>query len=148
MQRWSRLKADAGQTSPAPAAPQAGLPALESLTPESDFSAFMQPDVDATTRQTALKKLFMTEHYRNMDMLDVYVDDYSKPELLPAGMLATLHHAIGVLNSKPAADDGQKLSGEESVEQVKSGLPASGSAEQPTKLNSPSDGAATAKSKS
>lgn len=121
---------------------------MESLTPESDFSAFMQPDVDATTRQTALKKLFMTEHYRNMDMLDVYVDDYSKPELLPAGMLAALDHAVDVLKSKPTAGDEQKLSGEGSVERVESALPASGSAEQSTSLNSPFDDAATAEPKS
>lgn len=148
MQRWSRLKADAEKATTAPAAPQAGLPALENLTPESDFSAFMQPDVDTATRQTALKKLFMTEHYRNMDMLDVYVGDYSKPELLPASMLAALQHAVEALKPKPAADDRQELSGEGSVELAESGLRVPVPTEQSIRLSPSSEGAAADESKS
>lgn len=104
MQRWSRRKIEADKTSaaPVPSAAQVEPPPLDKLTPDSDFSAFMQPEVDAATRQSALKKLFSAERYRNMDMLDVYVDDYSKPELLPAGMLATLDHVASML--APAQD--------------------------------------------
>lgn len=104
MQRWLRRKIEADKTSvaPVPSAAQVEPPPLDKLTPDSDFSAFMQPEVDAATRQSALKKLFSAERYRNMDMLDVYVDDYSKPELLPAGMLATLDHVASML--APAQD--------------------------------------------
>ncbi|MEO8418664.1 MAG: DUF3306 domain-containing protein [Methylophilaceae bacterium] len=118
LQRWSRLKTQAekvpavpGQPADlaSPGLPSPSLPSLDSLTPDSDFSGFLHPEVDAETRQAALKKLFMTDHYRTMDMLDVYVDDYSKPELLPAEMLAKLDHAVALLvkpeqaNPEPAA---------------------------------------------
>jgi hypothetical protein len=109
LQRWARLKTQAEESRalpsrPAdlasPSVPSSSLPAIDSLTPDSDFSGFLHPEVDAETRQAALKKLFMTDHYRTMDMLDVYVDDYSKPELLPAEMLAKLDHAVALL-AKP-----------------------------------------------
>lgn len=107
LQRWSRLKSQP-LTEPVPAEPASPpasqgtderleLPAVDNLTLESDFSAYMQPEVDADTRRAAMKKLFMNDHYRTMDMLDVYVDDYSKPELLPAAMLQKLEHAVGLL---------------------------------------------------
>lgn len=111
LQRWSRLKsqplAEPVPTEPVsstPATPGAderlALPAVDELTLESDFSAFLQPEVDAETRRAAMTKLFMNDHYRTMDMLDVYVDDYSKPELLPAAMVQKLEHAVGLL-AKP-----------------------------------------------
>ena len=109
LQRWARLKTQAEESRALPSQPadlaspavsSPGLPAIDSLTPDSDFSGFLHPEVDAETRQAALKKLFMTDHYRTMDMLDVYVDDYSKPELLPAEMLAKLDHAVALL-AKP-----------------------------------------------
>ena len=109
MQRWSRLKTQ-GQEAAAPVAMpnQQALPALDSLTPDSDFSAFLQPDVDTAARQSALKKLFISDHYRSMDMLDVYVDDYSKPELLPTDMLSRLEHAANLLNTEKAPDQDQQ----------------------------------------
>ncbi|NJD89444.1 MAG: DUF3306 domain-containing protein [Betaproteobacteria bacterium] len=74
---------------PAPAAP-APLPPVESLTPQSDFTPFMAPEVDAQTRSQALKALFADPHFNTMDMMDVYVDDYSKPDPLPASWLEKL----------------------------------------------------------
>jgi Protein of unknown function (DUF3306) len=50
----------------------------------------MKPDVDEGLKRQALKKLFQDPHYNTMDMLDVYVDDYSKPDPLPEGWLARL----------------------------------------------------------
>lgn len=52
-----------------------------------DFSAFMKPDVDPTVQQAALKKMFTDPHFNVMDGLDIYIDDYSKPDPLPPGML-------------------------------------------------------------
>jgi hypothetical protein len=52
-----------------------------------DFSAFMKPDVDPTVQQAALKKMFTDPHFNIMDGLDIYIDDYSKPDPLPPGML-------------------------------------------------------------
>ena len=76
--------ADAAPAEPAP------LPPVESLTPESDFAPFMKPEVDGETRSKALKALFADPHFNTMDMMDVYVDDYSKPDPLPAGWLEKL----------------------------------------------------------
>ncbi len=70
---------------PAPAA--VSLPDPETLTPQSDFTAFMQPGVDAGVRSAALKKLFADPHFNVMDGLDVYIEDFGKPDPLPAGML-------------------------------------------------------------
>jgi len=54
---------------------------------DPDFSAFMRPDVDPVVQQAALKKMFTDPHFNIMDGLDIYIDDYSKPDPLPSGML-------------------------------------------------------------
>ncbi|HWH38927.1 MAG TPA: DUF3306 domain-containing protein [Usitatibacter sp.] len=66
------------------------LPPLESLTPESDFAPFMQAEVDPGVRRQALKTLFQDPQFNVMDGLDVYIDDYSKPDPLPEGWLAKM----------------------------------------------------------
>lgn len=65
-----------------PAAPV--LAPIESLTPASDFKPFMQAGVDATTRNAALKRLFADPQFNVMDGLDVYIDDYTKPDPIDA----------------------------------------------------------------
>jgi len=52
-----------------------------------DFSAFMQPGVDPVVQQAALKKMFSDPHFNVMDGLDIYIDDYSKPDPIPLEML-------------------------------------------------------------
>jgi hypothetical protein len=52
-----------------------------------DFSAFMKPDVDPAVQQAALKKMFSDPHFNVMDGLDIYIDDYSKPDPIPMEML-------------------------------------------------------------
>jgi hypothetical protein len=54
---------------------------------DPDFSAFMKPNVDPSVQQAALKKMFTDPHFNIMDGLDIYIDDYSKPDPLPPGML-------------------------------------------------------------
>ena len=54
---------------------------------DPDFSAFMKPNVDPAVQQAALKKMFTDPHFNIMDGLDIYIDDYSKPDPLPPGML-------------------------------------------------------------
>lgn len=67
------------------------LPTLEDVAKidrfDPDFSAFMKPDVDPAVQQAALKKMFTDPHFNIMDGLDIYIDDYSKPDPLPPGML-------------------------------------------------------------
>jgi hypothetical protein len=81
--------ADATPPVSAPAEP-APLPPVESLTPDSDFTPFMNPEVDGETRSKALKALFTDPHFNTMDMMDVYVDDYSKPDPIPASWMDKL----------------------------------------------------------
>jgi hypothetical protein len=52
-----------------------------------DFSAFMQPGVDPVVQQAAMKKMFSDPHFNIMDGLDIYIDDYSKPDPIPLEML-------------------------------------------------------------
>jgi len=97
LRRWSRLKHQTAEPSiPAPSLVPV-LPGVDALDFNADFSAFMQPGVDGETRRNALRKLFMTDHYRAMDGLDVYVEDYSRPVELPAELLVTLDHAQAML---------------------------------------------------
>jgi hypothetical protein len=106
LSRWSRRKSEAKAPEPAPSEPivpaadatpadadaaAKPLPPLESLTPESDFTPFMKQDVDAGTRREALKTLFRDPRYNVMDGLDVYIDDYSKPDPIPEGWLDRMY---------------------------------------------------------
>ena len=127
--RWSRRKKEAGggrreaegekpetrderrgvvaPISPAPLplpAEPAALPPVESLTPESDFSPFMREGVDPDMRRVAVKKLFEDPRFNVMDGLDVYIDDYSKPDPLPEGWLEKLNQTarLGIFQPAPA----------------------------------------------
>ena len=86
---------------PAPAEP---LPPVESLTPESDFAPFMRREIDPATRQQALKTLFADPRFNVMDGLDVYIDDYSKPDPLPEGWLAQMTQMARLGEYRPPED--------------------------------------------
>jgi len=104
LSRWSKRKAgklddledqpkETTQT-PAPISPEAqalppaSLDDVEKIDRfDPDFSSFMKPDVDPSVQQAALKKMFTDPHFNVMDGLDIYIDDYSKPDPLPPGML-------------------------------------------------------------
>jgi hypothetical protein len=104
--------------SPLPAADADALPDLASLTPESDFRPFMRAGVDAGQRNAALHKLFADPHYNQMDGLDVYIDDYSRPDPIPPAMLRMLNQArtLGLFGEQgmapdAAADDASRATG-------------------------------------
>lgn len=79
------------QNTQEPAPPPVTLEDVEKIDRfDSDFSAFMKSDVDPTVQQAALKKMFTDPHFNVMDGLDIYIDDYSKPDPLPPGMLARM----------------------------------------------------------
>jgi len=86
--------------SPQPPAP---LPPVESLTPDSDFAPFMQAGVDGNVKRDALKKLFADPRFNVMDGLDVYIDDYSKPDPLPDGWLEKMNQVrhLGIFRDDP-----------------------------------------------
>src|SRR5690606_29553464 len=60
---------------------------VQALTRDSDFSPFVTRDIAPEVKNAALKKLFSDPHYNVMDGLDIYIDDYSNLEPLPAPML-------------------------------------------------------------
>jgi hypothetical protein len=68
-------------------APPPTLKEVELLTQTSDFSPFMARDVAPDVRNAAMKKLFADPHYNVMDQLDIYIDDYTKPDPIPQAML-------------------------------------------------------------
>jgi hypothetical protein len=84
------------QPDPAPAVPRPTMADVAGLTRDSDFSAFVTRGVDADVRRGALKKLFSDPHFNKVDMLDVYMDDFTKPSPVSAAMLAGLQHAKSV----------------------------------------------------
>ena len=94
LSRWSRLKKQAENLvkteSAKPLANEPKLPAVEQLNMESDYTAFFHPKVEEKLRREALRKLFTDPHFNVMDGLDVYIDDYGKPDPIPAEMLARL----------------------------------------------------------
>ena|SRR5689334_19913985 len=90
--RWSRLKREA----PAPKeadAPAPLVPPIESLTPESDFAAFMNPKVKDELRRLALKKLFSDPHFKLADPFEPFSGDWTVGEPIPEEMLKTLAQA-------------------------------------------------------
>jgi len=60
------------------------------LTRDSDFKPFMSQNVGADVRNAAMKKLFADPHFNVMDGLDIYIDDYSKPDPIPEAMLRAM----------------------------------------------------------
>jgi hypothetical protein len=108
--RWSRLKqaerdkalrrdpappAVAAAESPeTPADPLEDLPALETLTKDSDFRAFMRPGVPEELRNQALRKLWGSDPvYANLDGLLEYGEDFAEPFRM-AGVVATVYRVL------------------------------------------------------
>jgi hypothetical protein len=69
------------------------LPPVESLTVDSDFTAFMQAGVDENVRRSALRKLLRDPRFNVMDGLDTYIDDYSIPSPIEPEVVRTLRQA-------------------------------------------------------
>jgi len=92
------------------------LPPVESLTPDSDFAAFMRPEVDASLKRAAFKKLMEDPRFNVMDGLDVYIDDYSKADPLPAGWLEKMSQTryLGIFKeAEEGAEGADKTAGAE-----------------------------------
>jgi hypothetical protein len=91
----------AGQRTASPDLPGRGLcelPSIDALTIDSDYSGFMQPGVDESLKRGALKKLFSDPRFNVMDGLDVYIDDYSKPDPIEPDLVRKLVQARYIFN--------------------------------------------------
>lgn len=75
--------------------PPPTLDEAQSLTSASDFRPFMARNVPPDVKNAAMKKLFADPRYgfEAMDRMDIYIDDYSKPDPLPAAMARQLASA-------------------------------------------------------
>jgi len=117
LRRWSQRKLEARRAEPpdkagsaaaavvpTPAAaqsavvkvdPPAALPPIESLTPESDFTAFfsVKTPVDDALKRAALKTLLRDPRFNVMDGLDTYIDDYTREDPIPESVLRRMAHA-------------------------------------------------------
>ena len=91
----------------APSPPPPTLADVEALTRESDYARFVAPGVDAGVKNAALKKLFTDPHFNLMDGLDTYIDDYGRPDPLPAGMLRQMAQSksLGLFSDDPDPED-------------------------------------------
>jgi hypothetical protein len=110
--RWSRRKVEQRREDepelPAAIAPVADAPALPALVepnaapaavpaptledvallkPGDEISRFVGVGVDPQVKREAMKKLFADPHFNVMDGLDIYIDDYGKPDPIPPEML-------------------------------------------------------------
>ena len=123
LRRWSQRKLDAARSPPpamgdpasvsakishevaplpsASAAAPAPLPPVESLTFESEFAPFFKPTVDEPIKRAALKQLFRHPRFNIMDGIDVYIDDYTKADPIPADMLNKLVHSRYIFDPPP-----------------------------------------------
>jgi hypothetical protein len=116
--RWSRLKHKAAtEKPPAPAAPAEAnatqLPAVDSLTFDSDFTAFLKSNVEESVKRAALKKLLHDPRFNVMDGLDTYIDDYTQNEGISEEMLKTLDHARSTLfPPQPQAEESAQAAAE------------------------------------
>lgn len=78
-----------GQVGPAAPAPPT-LQEAQQLTSASDFRPFVARAVAPEVRNAAFKQLFSDPHFNLMDGLDIYIDDYSKPDPLPLAVAREL----------------------------------------------------------
>lgn len=119
--RWSRLKREAAREAEAPKpkpnpvpasraaeAPPPELPPLDRLTPDSDFSGFMDPRVDDRLRRLALKTLFSDPRLNIVDGLDDFAEDFTLLEDLPQEMVAKLEHVRRTLRRPDPEEEQEK----------------------------------------
>ena len=99
--------APADAPTPEPAPTMADVQALKN---DSDFSRFTGSQVDPQVRNAAMKKLFADPHFNVMDGLDIYIDDYGKPDPMPESMLRNLASSqfLGLFKDEKTAQPGQE----------------------------------------
>ncbi len=127
-----------GEPVPAPALEVEGgdtgeveLPPIESLEGlRSDYTAFFQQPVGEDLRRAALTKLFADPHFNQMDMLDVYVDDYTQFEPLPAALRMRLPSARAFLHGSELAEVEAAEAAAAAVDDESKSLAAAAGAEQ------------------
>jgi len=166
LSRWSQRKLEAARESAARAAtppvapavvpapvsatapaavpaepPVVELPPIESLSFDSDFTAFMQPTVDEALKRQALRKLVRDPRFNVMDGLDVYIDDYTKFEPITPAIVAQLNHAKFLfdppktrINAQGHAEDVPVEAAEEALEAERAEAPPAQLADESSRI--------------
>ena len=96
-----------------PVLTDADMPAIDTLTENSDFSGFMSSGVSDELRNLALRKLFAAPDFNIRDGLDEYDEDYTYFEKLGDIVTADMKHRIEL----EEAEKQEKLAAEESLEE-------------------------------
>jgi hypothetical protein len=78
------------------------LPSVDSLNFDSDFTAFLRPEVDEKLKHAALKQLFRDPRFNVMDGLDTYIDDYTKADPIEPTVLKEMLQRFSAVASAPA----------------------------------------------
>ena len=109
--------------------PAPTLDDVKALTIDSDFKPFVARSVTPEVRNAAFKKLFADPHFNVMDGLDIYIDDYTQPDPLPASMLKQMASAkfLRLVEDEPEVPAGAPPAGAQPVAEGS----ADGAAEQP-----------------
>ena len=136
LSRWSRLKSASGarakreilsdpelstseasapaspSVGPAGAAPAADLPAIESLTKDSDYSAFLREGVPEDLKRAALRRLWVSDPVlANLDGLLEYGEDFAAP-FRAAEVVNTVYQ---ILQGMPGAEEKAAATGAEAA---------------------------------
>jgi Protein of unknown function (DUF3306) len=113
-----------GSTSVSAHAANADLPAIESLTIDSDFAPFFRPQVDESIKRAALKQLFRDPRFNIMDGLDTYIDDYTQPDPIPSAMLEDLMQRRVFFPPSAESDPSERAIDEPAADRVASSAEA------------------------
>lgn len=128
--RWSRRKQEMGKEptvtekiTPIPDAiaqkphlTDADMPAIESLTEDSDYSGFLSPKVSEALRKQALRKLFHSPGFNVRDGLDDYDGVYTEFEKLGDIVTADMRHQLEMEAQRRARKLAEDESGEDNKE--------------------------------
>jgi len=120
-----QVEAPASQVEPEkPPLTDADMPAIESLTEDSDYSGFMSAGVSDELRNLALRKLFGAPVFNIRDGLDEYDEDYTYFEKLGDIVTCDMKHQIEMKEQKrrealaQEAEEGATATAPEAEEEV------------------------------
>jgi len=85
---------DPSEETPPPALTDADMPPLDSLTGDSDVSAFFSAGVSEDLRRSALRKVFHSPKFNVCDGLDDYCDDFTDFPALGNIITADMRHQM------------------------------------------------------
>jgi hypothetical protein len=105
---------------------------IESLHEDSDYAAFLSPQVSEKLRRLALRKLFHLPQFNFRDGLDDYAEDYRNfeplGEIITADMRHRMERELEALKDRLQTDAGGKHEDEKPAETIATGSPAAESA--------------------